>query len=111
EQDVRSSPPPEALPAPDQQPADKAGPDPFRTGAPGRPTAADFVLPEAERRIAKEEATPARGGLADFSREVADWYDIERKKFKPHGPELTAGRIENIVRDLWRAAAGAQSTK
>jgi hypothetical protein len=83
----------------------------FRTGAAGRPTAADFVLDEAERRIAKEEITPTEGGLADFSRKLFKWYDKERITFKPHGPKLTAGSIENIVRDLWRAALRAQPTK
>jgi hypothetical protein len=82
----------------------------YRTGAPGRPSAADFVLDEAKRRIAKKEVTPKVGGLADFSRKLADWYDKNRKTFKQL-PDLTAGTIENIVRDLWRAALRAQPTK
>jgi hypothetical protein len=111
EQEVSSSPAPAALPAPDEKPDDKTGPDPFRTGAAGRPSAAHLIRDEARRRISAKKVTPREGGLADFSKGLANWWDENRKTFEPHGPELTAGSIENIVRDLWRAALGAKPTK
>jgi hypothetical protein len=103
--------PPESQAAPERQLEDKTGPDPFRTGAAGRPSAADFIRAEAERRIAEQEVTPTRGGLADFSQKLWDWYDKKRKTFEPSGPSITAGRIETVVRNLWNAALSAQAHK
>jgi hypothetical protein len=101
--------PPAPQAAPDQQPEDSAGPDPFRTGAAGRPTPAHLIKAEAERRITEKEVTPTGGGLADFSRKLADWWNDKRKTFEPHGPEMTAGSIKNVVRELWNAALSVQN--
>jgi hypothetical protein len=90
-------------------PEDSASPDLFRTGAAGRPTAAHLVLAEAERRIANKEVTPTPGGLTVFSEELADWWDKKRKSFEPHGPEMKAGRVANVVRETWNKALGARN--
>jgi hypothetical protein len=79
--------------------AETASVDPFKTGAPGRPTAAHLVKAEAKRRIASCETATT---LAQFSRDLAAWYEEERQKSEPAGPTLTARTIENIVRPLWR---------
>jgi hypothetical protein len=76
--------------------------DPFRTGAPGRPTAAGAICSEAERRISSGEVVSQPRGLARFARDLSDWWERERQKASPPGPAMKAGTIENIVRDLWR---------
>ena len=76
--------------------------DPFRTGAPGRPTAAKMIQAEAERRISSGEVVPRPRGLARFARDLSDWWERERQQASPPGPAMKAGTIENIVRDLWR---------
>jgi hypothetical protein len=100
---------PPASHAPNQQPEDMAAPDPFRTGAAGRPSAAHFVLAEAERRIAEKEVTPTLGGLNAFSEDLKNWWDVERLTFNPPGPPMEAGSIKNVVRELWNAALGVQN--
>jgi hypothetical protein len=77
--------------------------DPFRTGAPGRPTAIDFIVAEAERRISSREVIPRSRTLARFARELFDWYEQERRKF-PTSPAATSHTIENFIRDLWRSS-------
>jgi hypothetical protein len=76
--------------------------DPFRTGAPGRPTAAGAICSEAERRISSGEVVSQPRGLARFARDLSDWWERERQQASPPGPAMKAGTIENIVRDLWR---------
>jgi hypothetical protein len=78
--------------------------DPFRTGAPGRPSAAGPIRAEAERRLSNGEVIPQPRGLARFTRDLFDWWEQERRKFNPLGPAMTARTIENIVRDLFRKA-------
>jgi hypothetical protein len=75
---------------------------PFRTGAPGRPSAADLIVAEAKRRISSGEVVPQPRALARFARDLSNWWDGERKKFTPPGPAMKAGTIENKVRDLWQ---------
>jgi hypothetical protein len=75
---------------------------PFRTGAPGRPSAADAVYSEAERRISSGEVVPRPRGLARFAQDLSDWWERERQKFSPPGPAMKAGTIENKVRELWQ---------
>jgi hypothetical protein len=75
--------------------------DPFRTGAPGRPTGADAIYSEAERRISSGEVVPQPRGLARFAQDLSDWWERERQKFTPPGPAMKPGTIENRVRDLW----------
>jgi hypothetical protein len=76
--------------------------DPFRTGAPGRPSAADMIRAEAKRRLSSDEAVPHPRGLARFAADLSNWWERERQKFIPPGPAMKAGTIENRVRDLWR---------
>jgi hypothetical protein len=76
--------------------------DPFRTGAPGRPTSADAIYTEAERRISSGEVVPQPRGLARFAQDLSVWWEAERQKFFPPGPAMKAGTIGNKVRDLWR---------
>jgi hypothetical protein len=95
--------------APDQQPEDSASPDPFRTGAAGRPSAVHLIKAEAERRIADKEVTPTLGGLNAFSEDLEKWWDVKRFTFKPPGPSMKAGSIKNVVRKLWNAAPGVQN--
>ena len=76
--------------------------DPFRTGAPGRPTAAHMIAAEAKRIISSGEVVPQRRGLARFARDLSDWWEQERLKLTPPGPAMKAGTIENKVRKLWR---------
>jgi hypothetical protein len=75
--------------------------DPFRTGAPGRPTAENLIYAEAERRISSGEVVPKPRGLARFARDLSDWWEAERRKFTPPGPAMKPGTIENKARDLW----------
>jgi hypothetical protein len=75
---------------------------PFRTGAPGRPSAADHIIDEANRRISSGEVVPERRGLARFARDLSDWWEAERRNFTPPGPAVKPGTIENKVRDLWQ---------
>jgi hypothetical protein len=76
--------------------------DPFRTGAPGRPSAKDMIRAEAERRLLSGEVVPRPRGLARFAQDLSNWWERERQKFTPPGPAMKAGTIENIVRNLWR---------
>jgi hypothetical protein len=101
--------PPASQTALDQEPKDKASPDPFKTGAAGHPTAAHLIRTEAERRIAEKEVTPTSGGLTAFSEDLEKWWDVERVTFERHGPPMKAGSIKNVVRELWNAALGAQN--
>ena len=78
--------------------------DPFRTGAPGRPSAKEVILAEAKSRLSSGEVVARLRGLAHFARELFDWWEQERKKYKTPGPAMTTGTIENIVRDIWRKA-------
>jgi hypothetical protein len=80
--------------------------DPFRTGAPGRPTAAGMIGAEAERRISSGEVDLQPRGLARFARDLSNWWEAERLKFTPPGPAMKAGTIENKVRKLWRKSGG-----
>jgi hypothetical protein len=83
--------------------------DPFRTGTAGRPTAKEIVRREAERRIDSGEVSPRQGRLAQFARDLASWWETKRKdEYKSIAPKLSANRIENIVRDIWRAAIPAK---
>ncbi len=78
--------------------------DPFRSGAPGRPSAKEVILREAERKLSSGEVVARPRTLAHFARELFDWWEQERKKYKTPGPAMTTGTIENIIRDLWRKA-------
>jgi hypothetical protein len=79
------------------------GVDPFNTGAGGRPSAMEFVLVEANRRINDGEVEVRRGLQEDFSEDLAEWWEEERKKRTPPGPKVTAKTIRNNpdFRGLW----------
>jgi hypothetical protein len=83
--------PPASQTAPDKQPEDKAGPDPFRTGAAGRPSAAYLIEIEAKRRIAEKEVTLTLGGLTAFSEDLEKWWAEKRLTFDPPRPSDGGG--------------------
>lgn len=66
----------------------------FKSGGPGRDTSKHLILPEAKRRIAAGEYPKT---LAGFSRELAEWLETN----EPLAAPMTAGTIENAVRELW----------
>ena len=77
----------------------------FKTGAPGRPSAAEAVLAEAKRRIRDGEVIPKRGGLTEFSEQLESWWKTERHKYNPPAPRIGASATRNAgVRDLWNNA-------
>jgi hypothetical protein len=77
--------------------------DPFRTGAPGRPTASHLVLEELKRRIANKEVKPSVGGLSREARSLEVWWDKERKT-DPSFPPMTWKSIRNTIRQLWKSS-------
>ena len=77
-----------------------SGPERFRTGAPGRPTAAHFIKQEAERRISAGEVTVEAGGLKKFAKELEAWWSNERQRYE-QAPTMTATTIANTIRELW----------
>jgi hypothetical protein len=76
--------------------------DPFRTGAPGRPSAAGAIRAEIERRLSSGEVVPQPRGLARFARDLFIWWERERQKSTSPGPAMKARSIENIARAIWR---------
>jgi hypothetical protein len=88
--------------APANQIGEPATVSPFRTGAPGRPSAADVIITEAKRRISSGEVVPKPRGLARFAQDLFKWWELERQRFTPPGPKMKRGTIENKVRDLWQ---------
>jgi hypothetical protein len=87
------------------------GVDPFHTGGGGRPTAMEFVLLEAERRIRDGEVELRRGLQQAFAEQLVTWWEKERKTHTPHGPKVTAKTIRNNLdfRNLWNQALDAKS--
>jgi hypothetical protein len=71
--------------------------DPFRSGAPGRPSAIEVVLAEGRRRIEAGEDALRFGGLAEFARKLSEWWNHERMRFDPPGPPITAKTIANSL--------------
>jgi hypothetical protein len=76
--------------------------EPFRTGAPGRPTAMHHIETEAKRRVKDGEVTPKTGELTKFAKELAIWWEAKRKEFDPTGPTVASRTIENRIRHYWR---------
>jgi hypothetical protein len=92
-------------------PAKSATPavDPFKTGAPGRPTVAHLVIAEAKRRIESGEAVLRKDGFTKFAEDLVAWNEEERKR-EPRRPAMKTGSIKNSTRKLWnRALSGAQN--
>ena len=77
--------------------------DPFNSGAGGRPSAMEFVLSEAKRRIRDGKVEVRRGKQEEFADALADWWEKERKKGTPPRPKVTAKTIRNNpdFRGLW----------
>jgi hypothetical protein len=88
--------------APEQQPQDNAGPDPFKTGAAGRPTPMTIIQQEAERRIREGEVDPLLRKAGDVANELAEWWEIERLKYDPPGPSVKTKTIYGYILPLWR---------
>jgi hypothetical protein len=103
--DVRKSPHKRAAP-----PAPPSGQeiDAFRTGTPGRPTGAHIMLAEFERRLRDGEITPRPRGCSECARQLAEWYEVERKRYTPPGPPLSAKRVESVIRGAYRRATLSQ---
>jgi hypothetical protein len=91
---------------------ENTGPDPFRTGTAGRPTAKGIVLAEAGRRIRENEVVPKQGELTAFSKSLANWWENKRRTFEPPGPPMTASAIRNAgLRNLWNDALRASKIR
>jgi hypothetical protein len=88
--------------APEQQPQDNAGPDPFKTGAAGRPTAVAIIQQEAERRIREGEVDPLLRKAGDVADELAEWWEVKRLKYTPPGPSVKTKTIYGYILPLWR---------
>jgi hypothetical protein len=82
------------------------GVDSFRTGSAGRPSAKEFIQIEFKRRLQDGEIRPVEGGLAACARTLVKWWEAKRRGYDPPGPSVTPGTIENMIRELWRAAVG-----
>jgi hypothetical protein len=89
------------------------GVDPFNTGAGGRPSAMEFVLSEAKRRIDDGEVEVVRGKQVEFADALAAWWEKKRKTYNPPGPKITGKTIRNNedFRSLWRQALAAKIPK
>jgi hypothetical protein len=98
-----NSPADTAEPAPIAQPPLEPQPliDPFRSGAPGRPSAIEIVIAEGRRRIEAGEEIPTLRGLTQFATKLREWWDQERMKFDPSGPSVSAKTICNNLRSFW----------
>jgi hypothetical protein len=98
---------PAAQPEPSSSTID---PDPFHTGAPGRPGARTWIEDKTKDMIDKGEVTPTHGGLSAFARETLHpWWEVERKKYTPARPAVTFKTIRNIARPIWNAALSARN--
>ena len=71
--------------------------DPYRSGGPGPPTAKQLVINEAGRRLANGKPCPK---VSEFAADLFQWM----KDALPDAPPMTAGTIENTVREMFREA-------
>jgi hypothetical protein len=85
--------------------------DPFRSGTPGRPTGMHLIEADGRRRIEAGEVKPTPRGLATYAGTLAEWWDIERVKFKPHGPKVGSKAIANRLRVFWKSKLPAQNVE
>jgi hypothetical protein len=78
-----------------------AAPEPYRTGAQGRPTSKQLLLAEAERRLTS--SGPKKGEeLEDFATEMRKWLAKEH----PAAPQIGQSGAKNILRDIWNSYKG-----
>ncbi len=73
--------------------------DPYRTGAPGRPTARLLVMAEHRQRIEKGVANDI---LAREAEHLAAWL----REIHPNAPPMTTGTIKNVIRrqhNAWKS--------
>jgi hypothetical protein len=80
------------------------GVDPYRTGAPGRPSISHLVMAEFERRCNEGDVLETLAAEAEV---LLTWANTEH----PDAPHLTAGTIENHIRSAYRQAKGKKATK
>jgi hypothetical protein len=76
-------------------------PDPFRSGARGRPSAMELIEKEAQRRVTAGEVVPRSGELSKFAEGLELWWEAERKTFDPHGPQTRNKAIADRLRVWW----------
>jgi hypothetical protein len=80
--------------------AELASVGPFRSGAPGRPSAMEVILVEFERRVAEKEVIPRLGGLWAEAEHLAGWWPTAKPD---SAPTVKAGTIENKIRQRWNS--------
>ncbi len=81
-------------------------PDPYRTGAPGRPSIMHLILAEFYRR-ANGNDTEVKPTLAAEARSLRDWAAEEH----PKAPKPSAGTIENKIREAYHQYHSENPTK
>jgi len=81
---------------------------PIKTGTAGRPPVSHFVEVEAERRIESGAIVPQEGKLEDCARDLASWWEAERRHYQEPLPPLTVSAIKRVVRPLWNKALSRQ---
>jgi hypothetical protein len=76
-------------------PRKNAGTEPYRTGAPGRPTSRQLIEGEFDRRVAAGDLLST---LAAEAQHLERWLRSDH----PGTPSMTAHTIENTIRDKYR---------
>ncbi len=81
-------------------------PDPYRTGAPGRPSIMHLILDEFRRR-ANGNDTEVKPTLAAEARSLRDWAAEKH----PNAPKTSAHTIENQIREAYHQYHSENPTK
>lgn len=79
-------------------------PDPYRSGAPGKPTIKHLILGEFRRRVQAGDVLPV---LADEAKALCDWAAAQH----PGAPTPTVRTVENQIRDEFRRTVRGHPTK
>jgi hypothetical protein len=69
--------------------------NPFRTGAPGKPSAIQLIVAEHQRRVDSGEVID---GVGEEAEHLKHWVDVEY----PDAPPITAKTIENRINEAHR---------